>query len=150
MMAAQQGACSSALMPTANRTLTLSTVEGFYAIAKLPPDAPIPAWATSGALFSITRTPEELSLVVAEGSLPEETDASRNWRVLKVHGPFAFNEVGVVAALANPLARLGVGIFVISTFDTDYLLVQREDLPVAVEALEHAGHRVLHLELMNS
>jgi len=55
-----------------------------------------------------------------------------------------------VAALANPLARLGVGIFVISTFDTDYLLVQREDLPVAVEALEHAGHRVLHLELMNS
>jgi hypothetical protein len=56
----------------------------------------------------------------------------------------------VVAALANPLARVGVGIFVISTFDTDYLLVQNEEIPVAVETLEHAGHRILNLELLNS
>ena len=70
--------------------------------------------------------------------------------MLKVQGPFAFNEIGIVASLANPLARIGVGIFVISTFDTDYLLVQHEEIPVAVEALEHAGHRILHLELLTS
>jgi hypothetical protein len=45
---------------------------------------------------------------------------------------------------------VGVGIFVISTFDTDYLLVRHEEIPVAVETLEHAGHRILHLELLNS
>jgi hypothetical protein len=137
-------------MPPANRTLTLSVIEGFYAIVRLSPDATIPEWATRGAFFSITRTPDELSLVVAESALPAETQSSRNWRLLKVHGPFAFNEAGVLASLANPLARLGVGTFVISTYDTDYLLVQQENVPVAVETLEHAGHRILQLELLNS
>jgi uncharacterized protein len=137
-------------MPPANRTLTFSFVEGFYTIVRMSPDATIPEWATRGAFFSITRTADELSLVVAESTLPAEIQASRNWRLLKVHGPFAFKEAGVLASLANPLARLGVGIFVISTYDTDYLLVQQENVPVAVETLEHAGHRILQLELLNS
>ena len=89
-------------------------------------------------------------MVAAEASLPPEVEASRGWRMFKVHGPFTFDEIGVLAALANPLARVGVGIFVISTFDTDYLLVQQDDIPVVVETLEHAGHRILQLELLNS
>jgi hypothetical protein len=137
-------------MPPANRTLTLSVIDGLFAIVKLSPDTAIPEWATQGAFFSVTRTLEELSLVTSEARVPRELDASRGWRMFKVHGPFAFTEVGVLAALANPLARIGVGIFVISTFDTDYLLVQQEEIPVAVEALEHAGHRILHLELLTS
>jgi uncharacterized protein len=137
-------------MPPANRTLTLSVSEGFYAIAKFPCEAEIPAWATGAAFFSVTRTLEELSVVTGEASVPAELNASRGWRMLKVHGPFAFDETGVVAALANPLARVGVGIFVISTFDTDYVLVQDEEIPIAVETLEHAGHRILRLELLNS
>lgn len=137
-------------MPNPPRTLTLSVMDGLYAITKFPRGAAIPVWATSGAFFSVTRTPEELSVVAAENSVPPETDASRGWHLLKVHGPFAFNETGVVAALAAPLTRVGVAIFVISTHDTDYLLVQQEEIPVAVETLEHAGHRILHLELLNS
>ena len=88
--------------------------------------------------------------MMAEAGVPAALNASRGWRMLKVHGPFAFEETGVVASLANPLARVGVGIFVISTFDTDYLLVQQEEIPVAVETLEHAGHRILQLDLLNS
>ncbi|HET7106299.1 MAG TPA: ACT domain-containing protein [Candidatus Acidoferrum sp.] len=137
-------------MPPANRILTLSVMEGLYAIVKLPSDAEIPAWAAGSAFFSVTRTLDELSVVSAEASVPLELNASRGWRMLKVHGPSAFEETGVVAALANPLARVGVGIFVISTFDTDYLLVQQEEIPVAVETLEHAGHTILGLGLLNS
>lgn len=125
-------------------------MEGLYAIAKFPCDAEIPAWATGSAFFSVTRTLDELSVVSAEASVPAGLDASRGWRMLKVHGPFAFEETGVVAALANPLARVGVGIFVISTYDTDYLLVQQEEIPIAVETLEHAGHKILQLDLLNS
>jgi uncharacterized protein len=125
-------------------------MEGCYAIAKFPCDAGIPGWAAGSTFFSVTRTLEELSVVAAEASVPADLDASRGWRMFKVHGPFAFDEIGVVAALANPLARVGVGIFVISTFDTDYLLVQQEEIPVAVETLEHAGHKILQLELLNS
>jgi hypothetical protein len=137
-------------MPPASRTLTLSVLEGLYAIVKFAPDAAIPEWATRSDFFSVTRTPEELSVVAAETNVPKELNASRGWRMIKVHGPFAFDETGVVAALANPLARVGVGIFVISTFDTDYLLLQQEEIPVAVEALEHAGHRILQMESLNS
>jgi hypothetical protein len=137
-------------MPPASRTLTLSVTEGRYAIVKFPCDAAIPAWANGSGFLSVTRTQEELSVVAAEASVPAELDASRGWRMLKVHGPFAFDEVGVVASLANPLARVGVGIFVISTYDTDYLLVQQEEIPVAVETLEHAGHKILDLELLDS
>ena len=108
-------------MPSPNRTLTLSATSGLYAIVKLAHDAAIPDWATQGGFFSVTRTADELSLVTAESSVPAGIDASRGWRLLKVHGPFAFSEIGIVASLANPLARIGVGIFVISTFDTDYL-----------------------------
>ena len=137
-------------MPPVNRTLTLSVMEGLYAIAKFPCDVEIPAWATGSTFFSVTRTLDELSVVSAEASVPGGLDASRGWRMLKVQGPFAFEETGVVAALANPLARVGVGIFVISTFDTDYLLVQQEEIPVAVETLEHAGHKILQLDFLNS
>jgi uncharacterized protein len=137
-------------MPPVNRTLTLSLMEGRYAIAKFPRGAAVPSWSTDSPFFSVTRTLEELSVVAAETSVPPALDASRGWCMFKVHGPFAFDEIGVVAALANPLARMGVGIFVISTFDTDYLLVQQEEIPVAVETLEHAGHKLLQLELLNS
>ena len=137
-------------MPPTQRTLTLSVMDGLYAIAKLAPDAAIPAWATPSPFFSVTRTNDEISLVVAEASVPEAFDASRGWRMFKLHGPFAFNEVGVLASAANPLARIGIGIFVISTFDTDYLLVQQDEVAAAVEALEHAGHRILRLELLTS
>jgi uncharacterized protein len=125
-------------------------MEGRYAIAKFRRDAAIPDWAMRSAFFSVTRTLEELSVLAAEAGVPPEFDASRGWRMLKVHGPFGFDETGVVAAFANPLARVGVGIFVISTFDTDYLLVQDEEIPAVVETLEHAGHRILHLELLSS
>jgi len=137
-------------MPPTQRTLTLSVMDGLFAIAKLAPDAAIPDWATQKTFFSVTRTADELSLVTPQASVPEALDASREWRMFKVHGPFAFNEVGVLASLTTPLARIGIGIFVISTFDTDYLLVQQEEAPAAVEAMEHAGHRILNLELLTS
>src|SRR6266702_6744722 len=125
-------------MSPVTRTLQLSVMEGRYAIAKFPPDAAIPAWANGSSFFSITRTLDELSIVAVESSVPPELDAARGWRMFKVNGPFSFDEIGVVAALANPLARVGVAIVVISTFDTDYLLVQQEEVPVAIETLEHA------------
>jgi hypothetical protein len=137
-------------MPPTQRTLTLSVMDGLFAIAKLPANEVIPAWAVRGPFFALTRTPEELSLVARETAVPEGVQASRGWQMFQVRGPFAFDEIGVVASLAGPLARVGVGIFVISTFGTDYLLVQQEDAPIAVETLLHAGHRIENLELLTS
>jgi len=123
--------------------LTLSVVPGDYAVCQLSPDAPLPGWATAGTLFSVTRSADELSVVCATGQVPPETRHTPGWAVLKLHGPFDFTLTGILAGVLNPLHRAGVGIFALSTFDTDYVLVQTRQLGAAVSALREAGHTVL-------
>lgn len=65
------------------------------------------------------------------------------WRTFRVQGPLVMTLIGVVAALANPLAAAGISIFAISTFDTDYVLVHEPDFDAAVDALTRAGHVVV-------
>ena len=130
-------------MAQTSHTLTLSLLTGRYAVAKLPAGVQIPESATHGEFFCVTRTADELSLVTAERNVPAGANVAEGWRVLKVHGPFEFTEVGVLASLTEPLAHDGVAIFVVSTFDTDYLLVREENLRAAIAALQRAGHHVL-------
>lgn len=62
---------------------------------------------------------------------------------MKLHGPFELLLVGVLAAVLDPLRAAGVGVYAISTFDTDYVLVKDDQLAAAVDALVRAGRRVL-------
>lgn len=124
--------------------LSFSLLPQRFVVARLAADAAIPpALLTAPGLVSITRTAEELSLVCAENIAPDLPQAVAGWRCLMLHGPFAFDQVGILAALLQSLAAAGVGIFALSTFDTDYLLVQAEQLAPALAALQEAGHRLL-------
>lgn len=127
-------------MTASQRQLHLSLLPETFAIVHLPPAAEIPAWATAGPFFSVTRTGDELSLVVEESRVPSGLQSQNGWRAFKVHGPFELTEVGVLASLAAPLAQARISLFVLSTFDTDYLLVAAENLHQAIAALESAGH----------
>ncbi|MGH7485552.1 MAG: ACT domain-containing protein, partial [bacterium] len=69
----------------------------------------------------------------------------RAYRAFRVNGPLPLHLVGIVAALAVPLAEAAVPIFSIATYDTDYLLVKETDVPRAREALIGAGHQVITL-----
>jgi len=122
------------------RHLQLSLLPERYAIVGLSPLADLPKWAIQGVFFSVTRTNDELSIVVEESRVPEGIQLQGGWRVIKVHGPFVLSEVGVLAALAGPLAAARISLFVVSTFDTDYLLVSSENLDAAVGVLERTGH----------
>jgi hypothetical protein len=124
-------------MSTGQRLRVLS---GRFAVCRLAADAEIPAGLASGALLSITRTANELSIVCDERSAPPAARIERGWACLMVEGPLAFNAVGVLASITGPLAAAGVSIFSLSTFDTDYVLVSHEHLPRAIDALRAAGH----------
>ncbi len=126
--------------------LCLSVLPHRYAICRLSSASSLPAWAQLGvpgdALLSITRTPDELSIVCPQSLLPLAAEpasasfrAERDWRCLRVAGPLDFALVGVLARLATALAAAGIPLFALSTYDTDYLLVKAEKLPAAVEAL---------------
>lgn len=95
-----------------------------------------------GPLASVTRTGAELSVVCAQEAVPESVQAERGWRAMAVAGPLDFALTGVLASLAEPLAEAGVPIFVVSTFDTDWLLVKDDRLDDALAALRARGHEV--------
>ena len=65
------------------------------------------------------------------------------WRCFAVKGPLAFELIGVLSSLTEPLARAGVSVFALSTFETDYLFVKADQLDLARTTLEHAGHDVV-------
>ena len=65
----------------------------------------------------------------------------RGWRAIKLVGPFAFNQTGILSSCLDPLARSGIGIFAVSTYDTDYILVKSCCLDAALSSLQAAGHR---------
>ena len=123
-------------------SLRLVVLDERLAVCRLEPDAGIPAWATAGDFFSVTRTEDELSVVCPEEYVPEGTVCERVWRALKVEGPLDFSLVGVMASLTAPLAERGVSVFTIATHDTDYALVNEENLDLAVAALGERGHEV--------
>ena len=113
-----------------------------YAVCRLGKDAPAPDWGTRGLFSSITRTEEELSVVCAEAQVPGGVRREGGWRVLKVQGPLDFSLTGVLASLTGPLAREGISVFALSTYDTDYLLVKEEKLEKAIQALREEGYGV--------
>jgi hypothetical protein len=129
-------------MPAAKRSFELSLLAETFTVCHLAPDAALPEWATQGQFFSVTRTGDELSVIAETNFVPEKLRTEVSWRALKVRGPFDFSEVGVLAALVAPLTAAGVSVFTISTFETDYLLVQLIQLREVVAGLRNAGHTV--------
>ncbi|MGA2835378.1 MAG: ACT domain-containing protein [Acidimicrobiales bacterium] len=97
---------------------------------------------TGAQVFSVTRTPDEISVVCAEADEPPGSRVENGWRILRVAGPIAFDVVGVVASVAVPLAEAEITVFVVSTYDTDLVLVRDSDVDRATGALGGAGHPV--------
>jgi hypothetical protein len=122
--------------------LTLAPVAGAYAVCRLEPDAPRPAWAAGGLFTSITRTADEVSVVCEQSAVPPGVQSEPGWRCLRVAGTLDFAQVGVLAGLVDPLAAAVVSVFVVSTFHTDYLLVKEGDLQRALAVLRQHGHTV--------
>jgi len=123
-------------------TRKLELLPGTYAVCRLDKDAPVPDWGTQGPFFSITRTSAELSVVCPDAQVADGVKKEGGWRVLMVEGPLDFSLTGVLASLTSPLARVGISIFSLSTYDTDYLLVKRDQLDKAIHVLEAEGYDI--------
>ncbi len=130
--------------------LTLSVLEGSYVICRLESNAPVPDWAWHGELANISKTRDELSIVCSASNVPDSVSdtisdtmrCEREWAALKLHGPFDFALTGVLVSVLEPLRDAGIGIFAVSTFDTDYVLVKNTNLKLAIQTLRKAGHDI--------
>lgn len=128
-------------LPSRQR-LRFRWLPALYAIVRLAPDVDTPDWATKGEFTSISRTTEELSIVCPADNLPADVNSPHHWICLKLQGPIPFSQTGVLLSFIEPLSSKGIPIFAISTYDTDYVLIQEEFAGMSLNALQEAGHEL--------
>jgi len=118
------------------KKLTLSILPEKLGICHFDKNSPIPSWATSGEFFSITRTDQELSIVYPQEKIPGGVLFEKDWKAFRLEGFVeGIYSVGIVASLSQPLAETGISIFNISTYETNYLLVEEKNLQHAKNIL---------------
>jgi hypothetical protein len=113
-----------------------------FAICKMPSNTESSNWRFPDSFYSITHTSEELSLVCLQSQVPEGVHYKGGWRSLKLEGPFDLSSVGVLNSVIEVLAGVGISIFAISTYNTDYVFVMEADLAKTIQVLTQAGHTV--------
>ncbi len=106
--------------------LTLTRHPEHLAVVRLGPGAELPAWAGGATLVSVTATAQETSVVCAADAVPTKARSAGPFVAFSVDGRLDFALTGVLAGLTEPLAREEIPVFVLSTFDTDWLLVPAE------------------------
>lgn len=120
----------------------LRELPGDYTVARLGAADAIPAWADGEGVVSITRNRQELSILCRSDRVPEHVRQDGGWICYHLPGPFAFDETGVVLSVIAPLSSNGIGIFLVSTFDGDHVLIKAQDRERAAHHLKAAGHRI--------
>ena len=113
------------------------------AVVRLGPGAPIPAWAESSSIFSVTATAAETSVVCAARNVPKKVPHQRSFTAFAVVGPLDFALTGVLVSLLEPLAAAQISVFPISTYDTDWILVPMPEADRAAEEWRRRGHTVV-------
>ena len=121
--------------------IVLSILEETYIIHKLDQSTNLPEELIECEFYSLSNSQEELSLVCPEQMLIQSENSSPNWKCLKVAGPLDLNLTGILAGLSDTLSRAKISIFAISTFETDYILIQKQVLETAKSALNSAGYK---------
>lgn len=93
--------------------------------------------------YFTARTDEEFSLVCRTEDTPTHTlERDDGWRAFRVQGVLDFSLVGILSKLSAVLAGQGIGIFAVSTYNTDYILVKAADFDRAMDALSAAGYAI--------
>lgn len=127
----------------AETILTMKLLNDFLSVCRLDKGQDIPSWAYEGEFFSITKTDDELSIVCSQEHVPDDMVSETDWRALKVLGPLDFSLIGILAAISKVLAESGISIFVISTYDTDYILLKEKQLLAGMNALVSNNYRII-------
>ena len=122
--------------------LVLTVVEETFNIHRLASDSSLPESISKCDFYSLSKTADELSLVCPEYFAVKSEKHSPDWKCLKVAGPLDFKLTGIIAGITDVLAKERISVFVISTFDTDYILIKKQNLTNAVSELERAGYQI--------
>jgi len=127
-----------------NKSFIISVLKDDYVVCRLNAFDGVPIGMLDHPLSSITRTAEELSIICPASYAPENSDCEENWKCFKIHGPLPINEVGIISTLTSQLASADISVFVLSTYETDYILIKKMNLEKAVKLLSVNGHQIYY------
>jgi uncharacterized protein len=122
--------------------LHITVLPSRFAVCQLRQDEPLPAWVHQSSFYTISKTVDELSVVCEEHLVKGEIKKSVGWKLLKINAVLDLSLTGITAQFSTALAKAGVNLSVIATYNTDYILVEEVKLETAIEALRDAGFEV--------
>ena len=113
-----------------------------FTIHRMHPDENLPAEILQNDFYWIGKTDEELSIICETSIKLKSMKSDSGWIAFKLIGPFDFSEIGIISGITKVLADALIGIFAVSTYDTDYILVKKKNIEKAVDALRENGYSV--------
>lgn len=122
--------------------LKLKLLDGIYAVCRFEDSKKVPSWVNEKEFFSVTKTEDEISVVMLQDKILSDVKAEKDWRILKVEGTLDFSLIGILAKISGILAKNSISIFVISTFNTDYILVKEEKIEESILVLSEEGYEI--------
>ena len=122
--------------------LRIRLLQGTYAVCQIKDTENILNCFDEKDFFSITKTEDEISVVMLQDKISSDVKAEKDWRILKVEGTLDFSLIGILAKISGILAKNSISIFVISTFNTDYILVKEEKIEKAMTVLSKEGYEI--------
>ena len=125
------------------KILTMKLLENTFCVVRLDKDAIIPKWINKDSFYSITRTDDEFSIVCLQDSVPLDIKIEKDWKILKIVGVLDFSLIGILASISTLLAANKISIFVISTYDTDYILVKNDKIEATIKILGENNYEII-------
>ena len=122
--------------------LRIRLLQGTYAVCQIKDTENILNCFDEKDFFSITKTEDEISVVMLQDKISNDVKAEKDWRILKVEDTLDFSLIGILAKISGILAKNSISIFVISTFNTDYILVKEEKVEKAILVLSEEGYEI--------
>ena len=122
--------------------MVLELLGNEYSIYKFDPEFVINGNTLTSDFISITRTKYELSIVAQKNELNGFLEVENGWKILKINGILNFSLVGILSKISTILANENISIFVMSTFNTDYIMVKKENIKNAIEILKKNNYEI--------
>lgn len=127
----------------ANVPLNLKLLPNEYSVFQLDSLQQLMSQQLPANFYNITKTDDEISLVCESSYEIQSLQREDGWRILKIDQQLEFDQVGIIARIANILKQAQISIFVISTFNTDFVMVKQFTLEKTKFELTQAGY-VIH------
>jgi len=127
-------------VPASSQLRPLKFLAGEFAIHRLSALETVPQHACADDFSCLIKTPEEITLICPARIKIAAEKSSGGWNILQVVGPLDFALTGILAGISGKLAGAGISIFAISSWETDYILIQERQRELAQNVLEQCGY----------